>query len=51
MKKFKVSYTLSGVRREQLTAEPMAVVLTLLFVALVVGVSFSGLTIQTVEAL
>ena len=48
MKKLKVSYTLSGVRNEQLTAEPLTVVLVLSFVALVAGVSFSGLTIQTI---
>ena len=47
MKKFKVSYTLSGVRREQMTAEPLTVVLTLLFVALAVGLTIHGLTVST----
>ena len=48
MKKFKVSYTLSGVRNEQLTAEPLTVVLTLLLVALAVGITIYGLTISTI---
>ena len=47
MKKFKVSYTLSGVRNEQMTAEPLTVVLTLLFVALAVGITIHSLTVST----